>query len=125
MIVKEIINTPVATLNLDADVASARDLMTLKKISCVPIVHVHGDDVEIEGIVSFHDLVGVYDDTVPVSQVMTRKIYAVTPDTSIQKAAEVMIEKKIHHLVVMDGEELVGIISALDFVNLIAIGAEV
>ena len=125
MIVRDIINSPVATLNLDADVASARDLMTLKKISCVPIVHLDGEDIEVEGIVSFHDLVGVYDDTVPVSQVMTTKIYAVTPETSLHKAAEVMMEKKIHHLIVMDDNKLIGIISALDFVKLFAEKVEI
>jgi CBS domain-containing protein len=122
MKVRDIIATPVATLTLDSDVGRARDLMTLKKISSIPIVNLEDDVIEVEGIVSFQDLVGVYDDSVKLVQVMSRNIYAVTPETTLQKAAEVMMEKRIHHLIVMEQDQLVGIISALDFVKLVAEG---
>lgn len=122
MKVRDIIASPVATLTLDSDVGRARDLMTLKKISSIPIVNLDDDVIEVEGIVSFQDLVGVYDDSVKLVQVMSRNIFAVTPETTIQKAAEVMMEKRIHHLIVMEQDQLVGIISALDFVKLVAEG---
>ena len=122
MKVRDIIATLVATLTLNSDVGRARDLMTLKKISSIPIVNVDDDVIEVEGIVSFQDLVGVYDDSVKLVQVMSRNIFAVTPETNLQKAAEIMMEKRIHHLIVMEQEQLVGIISALDFVKLVAEG---
>jgi len=122
MKVKDIITTPVATVTPDSDVATARDIMTFRKIGSLPVVKMDGEKAIVEGIVSTHDLNGVYDDTVKIAQVMTTKIYAVTPDTSLKRAAEVMIDKKIHHLIVLKegAEELVGIISALDFVYLVA-----
>jgi CBS domain-containing protein len=61
----------------------------------------------------------VYDDNVNIQQVMSTKIFAVTPESSIQYAAKIMIDKKIHHLVVMDKGNLVGIVSSLDFVKLV------
>ena len=123
MKVKDIITSPVATVTTDSDVGTARDLMTLRKIGALPVVEMDGDKAIVEGIISHHDLTGVYDDNINVVQIMTTKIFAVTPETSLKKAAEVMIDKKIHHLIVIsehNDEELVGIISSLDFVNLVA-----
>ena len=120
MKVNELLSFPVSTITLDSDVGQARDIMKLKKISALPVVSVEGEKVIVEGIVSVHDMAGVYDDNVPIKQVVSRKIFAVTPGTSIKKAAEVMLEKKVHHLIVLDGEELVGIVSALDYVKLVA-----
>ena len=120
MKVKELIRKPVTSCTADTDVGAARDLMKLKGISAVPVVEVDGDKINIEGIVSYHDLAGVYDDNVLIQQVMTTHIYAVTPDTLVQDAAKIMIDKKIHHLVAMSEGELVGIISSFDFVKMVA-----
>ena len=122
MKVKDLIVSPVTTCTMNSDVAHVRDLMKLKKISAVPVVEVEGEKASVEGIISYHDLAGVYDDTVKVSQVMTRKIFAVDPDVSVQKAAQIMVEKRIHHLIAMKEDELVGIISTLDFVKIVAEG---
>ena len=50
-----------------------------------------------------------------VSEVMTRSpIHAVRPDDSAEHAARLMQSESIHRVLVVDGEELVGIVSALD-----------
>ena len=72
MKVNDIISIPVATLTLDADVGRARDLMHLKKINAIPIVEVKNGEINVKGIVSYHDVAGVYDDTVKLTQVMTK-----------------------------------------------------
>ncbi|MBU4489964.1 MAG: CBS domain-containing protein, partial [Actinobacteria bacterium] len=41
----------------------------------------------------------------------------VTPDTSLKKAAGVMLEMKVGGLPVVDGERLVGIITETDLLN--------
>ena len=120
MQVKELIVTPVASCLTSTDVGSARDLMTLKKISALPVVDVVDDQAKLKGIVSIFDLAGVYDDTINIKQVMSKDIHAIAPDASIQEAAEMMIEHKIHHLIAMEGEKIVGIISSFDFVKLVA-----
>ena len=122
MKVRDIIVTPVTTITTDSDVATARDLMNMKKISVLPVVDVDVDTVEVEGIVSQQDLNGVYDDNIQLSQIMTTKIFAVDPNLSVQRAAEIMLDKKIHHLIVMENDDLIGIISSMDMVKIVAEG---
>lgn len=58
-----------------------------------------------------------------VKQMLQKKgnrIYSVTPDTSTLDALEVLREKDVGALLVLDGEKLVGIISERDFVRQIA-----
>ncbi|NND16409.1 MAG: CBS domain-containing protein, partial [Eudoraea sp.] len=47
-------------------------------------------------------------------------VHTIAPDTHVQKAATLMIDNRIHHLVVMEEERIVGIVSSMDFVNLVA-----
>ncbi len=122
MKVRDIIVTPVTTITTDSDVATARDLMNMKKISVLPVVDVDVDTIEVEGIISQQDLNGVYDDNIQLSQIMTTKIYAVDPDLPVQRAAEIMLDKKIHHLIVMEDDDLIGIISSMDMVRIVAEG---
>lgn len=55
-----------------------------------------------------------------VERVLNRKgseIYSVTPDATVYQALEKLAEKDVGALVVMDGAELVGIISERDYVR--------
>ncbi len=54
-----------------------------------------------------------------ISDVMTPKPYTVTPDTTIEQCMSLMAEKRIRHLPVVDGGELLGIISIGDLVKYI------
>ena len=119
MQVKELIFSPLTSCNLDTDVAEARDILEAKGITAMPVINAE-DAGSLEGIVTFHDLAGVYDDNVNIQQVMSTKIYAVTHETSIETAARIMIDKKIHHLVAMEGSKIIGIVSSLDYVRLVA-----
>ena len=41
----------------------------------------------------------------------------VSPDTSVSEVARLMIESKIHHVVVTDSKGIAGVVSSLDFVR--------
>lgn len=120
MTVKDLIKPPVTTCTIKTGVAGARDLMTLKKISALPVVEVKGEDITLRGIVSFADLAGVYDDNINIQQVMTHDVTVIPLETTVQEAASIMFENRIHHLVVMNGDKITGIVSSLDFVKLVA-----
>ena len=49
-----------------------------------------------------------------VSKYMTQKLIAVLPDTSVKEAFMTMRARRVRHLPVVDGDELVGIISDRD-----------
>lgn len=119
MQVKDIIVTPVTSCSDKTDVAAARELMRFKKFSALPVVKLEEGKAKILGIISFADLAGVYDDNINVQQIMTTNVYSVHPEATIREAAQIMVEKGIHHLVVKD-EHIQGIISSFDFVKIVA-----
>jgi len=49
-----------------------------------------------------------------VSEIMTRDVRSLTPDTGVLQAAAVMTAERIHRVLVMDGEELAGIVTLTD-----------
>lgn len=57
---------------------------------------------------------------VPVSAIMTRATIHVRPETSIQKVARMMVENQIHRLLVVRKEKLLGIVTTIDILKLIA-----
>ncbi len=66
------------------------------------------------------EMLGDYD-LVPVSDAMTRDPLTVGPDMPVARVAQTMMEHGIHRVFVVDeGQHLKGVISALDFVQLVA-----
>ena len=55
-----------------------------------------------------------------VEQFMSDRVSVVHPDSSAQSAAQMMIKKGVHHLVVMEEGAIVGILSSSDFVKLVS-----
>ncbi|HEX9013372.1 MAG TPA: CBS domain-containing protein [Anaerolineaceae bacterium] len=52
-----------------------------------------------------------------VSEIMTSKVLFVTPSQTVDECMELMTEKHIRHLPVMEGERLIGIVSIGDVVK--------
>jgi len=57
-----------------------------------------------------------------VRDVMTTNVITITPDTDIRDAARVLVDHRVHRVLVVDGEEVCGMLSAIDLVNLLASG---
>lgn len=53
----------------------------------------------------------------PVESCMTKELYCVTPSSSMDECMAIMTNKHIRHLPVMQGDDLVGIISIGDIVK--------
>ena len=119
--VKEFMKSPVACSALPTDVGGVRDLMTQKECHAIPLVEFgENKEVLVRGIVTSDDLMGVSDDTISIQQVMTKNVHSIAPGSSAQSAAQIMLEKNCHHLLVMEEKEIVGIISSIDFAKLVA-----
>jgi CBS domain-containing protein len=52
-----------------------------------------------------------------VSEVMTKNLVVVSPDTTVQQAMAIVTEKRCRHLPVMDGDELIGVVSSGDLTH--------
>jgi acetoin utilization protein AcuB len=115
------------TLKVTDSLARAIDLMKEKKIRRIPIVSEAGNLV---GIVSDRDLKDVSPshattldiwelhsalDKLKLGDIMTKKPWTVTPEMPIEKAALLMLEKKVEGLPVLDQKNaLVGILTEGD-----------
>jgi CBS domain-containing protein len=53
----------------------------------------------------------------PISELMTKNPFTVTPNNSIEDCMDLMTVKHIRHLPVVEGDELVGVISIGDVVK--------
>ncbi|HQU59428.1 MAG: CBS domain-containing protein [Phaeodactylibacter sp.] len=54
----------------------------------------------------------------PISKIMTGNVVTVTPDDSLNVVKDILFSKRIHHIPVLTGKKLVGIITSYDLVKL-------
>lgn len=107
------------TIGPEEPVLEAIQLMADKHIGALPVVR--GD--ELIGIVSERDyarkviLLGRSSSDTPVWQIMSSPVETVAPDEAVHRCMEIMTERRIRHLPVMDGGVLVGMISIGDLVK--------
>ena len=65
-----------------------------------------------------------YQITTPVKQIMSSPLFSISSDESVRTSADLMNDRGIRKLPVMDNENVVGIITATDIVNLLAVCVE-
>lgn len=123
--VQDIMSTPVATAMGEDSVLEIRTLMKEKGIHAIPIISYSNDSLKIDkvikGIITATDICEEVSDDAIVEDVMTSStVHVIHVDSSVKAAAKMMLRRKVHHLVVMDDGEIKGMISSLDFVNLVA-----
>jgi CBS domain-containing protein len=142
--VLELMNPDVVTLRPDHTLAEAQQILASKSVSGAPVVDAAG---RVLGVVSQNDLVrkAAHPDTAAqagqffssiedyadlgttliaagsqhVSDVFTPRVYSVNRDTGVAVAANIMRERRIHRLLVIDKGVLVGIISSLDLLRVV------
>lgn len=51
------------------------------------------------------------------SEIMTRAVFSVTPDTDVEEAARRMLEAEVHRALVLEDDRLVGVLSTLDILR--------
>ena len=107
------------TIGPDAPVADAESLLKAYRISGLPVV----DSEVTVGVISQTDIVIARSSELisgnwqrlKVRNIMTAPAVTVHLETSLRRAARLMIDRHIHRLVVVDGEErAVGVITPLD-----------
>jgi CBS domain-containing protein len=82
------------------------------------------DGEDLVGIVTERDVLKAVATDVPldtpISEVMSKDLITVQPDTSLREAARIMTERWIRHLPVLEGSRLVGIVSQRDLAGVLA-----
>ena len=116
--VKDIMTKEVVTIDPNKTVFEAAELMSSKGVGCV-IVVIKAFPV---GIITERDIVRRIvakrrSPDVKITEVMTKTVITVDPDTSLKEAARTMSTNKIRRLPVLKSNKLVGIVVASDFVR--------
>ncbi|WP_416840711.1 CBS domain-containing protein [Haloferax sp. DFSO52] len=116
MRVDEVMTEDVATIGVDSSVASCARSMLHHGAGSVVVTTDRGP----VGIVTESDVLraGVSSDTplssIPTRAVMSHPIKWIRPDSTNRMAAQKMRDERVKKLVVVDGTEMVGIVTATD-----------
>ena len=146
-LVREVMNPGVVTIRDDRSVSDLAAFLMENEISGAPVVDAKG---KLVGVVSVTDIVEqrtVDDDASPrerephwdemtsarqlqrmrrkgdgvlVRDIMTPTVYTIPDDTLVSEAARTMIAGRIHRLFVTNGGHIVGIVTTLDLLKLLA-----
>lgn len=117
--VSDIMTTTVRSVHRDTSIGQLEDIFTAEGISGVPLTD---DAGQLAGFVSKSDISrfdSMGDDPffVKVHDIASPKVITVEPATSIEEAGRKMLDEHVHHLIVMQGDKMVGVLSAFDFVK--------
>jgi CBS domain-containing protein len=148
---KDIMTKEVITVKPDTSITDLASILVKNNISGAPVVE---DDGALYGIVTEHDLINQnkrlhiptvvsfldaaiylesskkFEEDVKrlaatrVGDICTRKVIAVTEDTTLVDIATIIGEKNIHLLPVMKGSRIVGIVGRRDVVKAVSRQAE-
>ncbi|HNQ60014.1 MAG TPA: IMP dehydrogenase [Bacteroidales bacterium] len=104
------------TVNVNARVADAINIMREHKIGGIPVVN---DDLILVGIITNRDLRFERNIQKSVSEVMTQKVITTEEFTDFETAAEILNQYKIEKLPVVDKQgHLIGLITYKDIIKL-------
>ena len=123
--VKDFMSTSVITAEGEKSVGEIRTLMQRKAIHAIPILgpteQSNNLETDLQGIITATDLCRVVDDNISVKEVLIPTlVHVINKNTSAKSAAKMMLKHQVHHLVVMEDGKIIGMISSLDFVKLVA-----
>jgi len=119
MLVKESMKKDVKTIRPSDTIKDAAVLMNENRIGSLVVVSGTGT---VTGIVTERDILidvvaaGKNAEDIKVEDIMTKELITISPDKSLEDAADVMTKNKIKKLPVMEGGRLVGIITATDLI---------
>lgn len=115
--VDQLMSRPAETVTTDTPLQEAADRLITNDVGAVVVVDESG---RIEGVLTATDFVRAFREgsTSPdgtVAELMRTDVMTTTRDTLVSEVAATMIERLIHHVPVVDGDEVVGMITTLDF----------
>jgi CBS domain-containing protein len=129
--VRDIMQTKIVTVSVTERLSTVEDIMTLGRVRHMPVVH----GGRLVGVLSQRDLLraslselGSFGNearraflhAIEIAQVMSAPPITVEPETTVQLAARLMADHRIGCLPVIDGEELVGLITETDVLHWVA-----
>jgi len=117
--VADIMTEGVLTLSPQTTIEEAARALNERRIGGAPVL----DGSRVVGVVSKSDLVDlVGDGSAAIERVMTPVLIAVRPTDSALTAVRLMIKDRVHRALVMQDGRLVGIVTPIDVLTVLARG---
>jgi CBS domain-containing protein len=121
MIASDIMTRRVYTTSPQTSVQEVAQLLYRERISGVPVIDNQSN--QLVGMVTEADVIRHIDrDDLRVSEVMTCQLVTVKEDTPVSEIAALLTERRIKRVPVVQGGQVVGIISRADIVQAVALG---
>ncbi|MGI9566271.1 MAG: CBS domain-containing protein [Nitrosopumilus sp.] len=125
MTIADVMTKSVISVDAKVTVNEAGKMMEDAKVGAVIIM----ENNTPVGIVTDRDfavkiVAHAYQITTPVKQIMSSPLISINSDESVRTAADLMHDRGIRKLPVIDNENVVGMITATDVVNLLAVCVE-
>ncbi len=125
MTIADVMTKSVISVDVSITINEAAKMMEDAKVGAVIVME---NNTPI-GIVTDRDfavkvVAHAYQITTPVKQIMTSPLFSINSDESVRTAADLMHDRGIRKLPVINDEKVVGIITATDIVNLLAVCVE-
>lgn len=111
----EFMTSTVITIAEDETIENVARLLAHHSISGLPVVNSQG---KLVGLVTEYDLISKSGKT--VASIMSPGVISVSPDTDFEELTHLLTSRRIRRVLVMDGDQLVGIVSRADLVKQIA-----
>ena len=121
MLVKDVMTSPVITVNEDTTIDKTAQLMEMHKVGCIIVTSKKDKPL---GIITERDFVtrvlakNIQPIKLTAKEVMTSPLITVDPDEKLSEVARRMSQLNVRRLAVMYKGDLVGIISSKDVLNI-------
>jgi predicted transcriptional regulator len=120
--IHEIMSKNVIKVNYEISVLEISKTMVKRRISSVVIID---NNDKIIGIVTEKDLIkevcakNLLATTLTAAKVMSSPLITISKNSTINDATKLMVEKKIKHLAIHDNNDIIGILTTYDLINLL------
>jgi CBS domain-containing protein len=119
--VRDVMTPAVVTESRHDSLSSAAEIMWRQQTGSLLVTEAG----QIVGIITERDLLravalGADPERTTVDEAMTAEVYTVPPDTQLQEAARAMAARWIRHLPVVEGGQLLGVVSMRDVTGVFA-----
>jgi CBS domain-containing protein len=123
--VKDVMTKSVISVDATATVNEAAKMMEDTKVGAIIVI----ENNTPVGIITDRDfavkiVAHAYPITTPVKQIMSSPLIEIGPDETVMMAADLMYTREIRKLPVIDNDRVVGMLTATDLVNQLAVSTE-
>lgn len=117
--IASLMSKDVCCVNMDDTVESVEARMNERRLHWVPVVESNGTAM---GVISASDILRFHaskrdPSAINAWQICSYKPVSVPIDAALDEVARTMVDKNVHHVVVVEGGSIRGVVSSMDFVR--------